>query len=115
MRVYVLSLIFLGSGLLVGCSDTPPQPETGTGVISAFANDRSVGPVADVEVTLRPNDLSGITDDNGRVSFEVPVGDYFVDARLCCAGPGFFEYHVPVTVTEGKTVEVELLACLRCQ
>ncbi|MDH3215838.1 MAG: carboxypeptidase-like regulatory domain-containing protein [Candidatus Krumholzibacteria bacterium] len=95
-----------------GCSDSPEQPKTGT--VSALVIDGSLGPVADVEITLTPMNLVSRTDDDGRALFEVPAGDYFVDAKVCCAGPGFINYHLPVTVRSDRTVRVELRACLVC-
>ncbi len=46
--------------------------------------------------------------------FEVVSGDYFVDANVCCQGPGLINYHVPVTITDGETEIVDLQACLVC-
>ena len=112
MRLSVVLLISVGAFVLVGCSETPEEP--GSGTILAVATDPQVGPVADVEVTLVPENLRMTTDQNGLVIFVVPAGDYFVDATLCCIGPGT-QYHVPVTVREGETVRVELGACLTCR
>jgi len=98
--------------LFQGCSDSPEQPRTGT--VSALVIDRSLGPVANVEITLTPIDLVLTTDENGLAVFEVSPGDYFVDANVCCVGPGFIEYHLPVTVRANRTARVELRACLVC-
>ena len=98
--------------LFQGCSDSPEQPRTGT--VSALVIDGSLGPVANVQITLTPTNLVLKTDRDGLVVFEVPPGDYFVDANVCCVGPGLIDYHLPVTVREGKIVEVELRACLVC-
>lgn len=71
-------------------------------------------PVAEVDVTLTGTGQVSKTDREGIAAFEVPPGNYFVDAHVCCAGPGFIDYHVPITVETGKTVPVELQACLEC-
>ena len=42
------------------------------------------------------------------------LADYFVDANVCCQGPGLINYHVPVTITDGETEIVDLQACLVC-
>ena len=110
--ILVLPLLLFGFALLHGCSDDPEGPRTGT--VSALVIDTSLGPVADVEVTLSPANLVSRTDQDGLVAFEVPPGDYFVDAKVCCIGPGFIDYHLPVTVREGETAEVTLQACLLC-
>ena len=98
--------------LLPGCADDPEQPRTGT--VSAVVLDGSHSPVAEVEIRLSPTSLVAKTDENGLVVFEVPPGSYFVDANVCCAGPGFIDYHLPVVVRVGRTVAVELRACLVC-
>ena len=72
------------------------------------------GDVADVEITLTPINLVLNTDKNGLAVFKVPPGDYFVDAHVCCAGPGNIDYHLPVAVQVDRTTEVELGACLEC-
>jgi hypothetical protein len=110
--ILVLPLLLFGFALLHGCSDDPEKPKSGT--VSALVIDPSLGPVADVEITLSPTNLVSRTDQDGLVAFEVPPGDYFVDANVCCAGPGGIDYHLPVTVREGETVEVTLQACLVC-
>lgn len=77
-------------------------------------NGPSRQPVADVDVSITGSDQVSKTDRDGIAAFEIPPGNYFVDARVCCAGPGFIDYHVPITVETGKTVPVELEACLEC-
>ena len=111
-RTLVVMLVLSCLALLQGCSDSSEQPRTGT--VSALVIDGSLGPVADVEITLSPTNLVAKTDKNGLVVFDVPPGDYFVDANVCCIGPGFIDYHLPVTVRAEKTAEVELRACLAC-
>lgn len=104
----VPSLIFFSS-----CRSTnPTNPKPG--VISVLVSDNFLGPVENVDITVTPGDLVQSTDNNGTASFEVEPGDYYVDADVCCVGPGWIEYHVPVTVTGNDTVEVKLGACLAC-
>jgi hypothetical protein len=115
MRLYgtvVLALVLFGLALIQACSNSPEQPRTGT--VSALVIDPSLGPVADVEITLAPINLVTKTGRDGLAVFEVPPGDYFVDADVCCVGAGSKNYHLPVTVLGGKNVRVELQACLVC-
>jgi len=96
-----------------GCGDPPTLPEHGH--ISVSVVDASGPPVADVEVWIAPVGLVERTDAQGHSLFEVLPGKYFVEASVCCQGPGFIEHRVPVTVTEGRTETVELRSCLICQ
>ena len=58
--------------------------------------------------------LVGKTDREGTVVFQAARGSYFVDASVCCVGPGMIEHHEAVRIVVGQTVEVELHACLVC-
>ncbi len=107
-------LVFVfGFILLAGCGDEPSRPQTGFISVSVI-DGLSQSPVADVEVEIAPNHLIVLTNNDGLAVFEVDAGDYFVNAKVCCLGPGFIEYHVPVTVKDGKTMGVDLEACLAC-
>jgi hypothetical protein len=120
LRIYFLILMLIGSVFWFGCSDesespeAPPAPVTGT--ISVLVIDEGLKqPVEDVTITVTPGNIVLKTDSDGLAVFEVPVGDYFVDATVCCVGPGGIEYHVPVTVEEGTTARVRMQACLLCR
>ena len=113
----VVPILFLcGSVLVGGCAEdqeTPAAPRTGT--ISALVIDEGLNqPVEDVTITITPGNIVTKTDSNGLAVFEVPPGKYFVDASVCCAGPGGIEYHLSVTVSDGETSRVKLKACLIC-
>ena len=110
-RCVAFLLLAIGSLLIVGCDHDPMTPSTGSIIVSVVD---SSGPVAGVEIRILPDGLVATTDDQGVVLFEVRPGDYFVDAHVCCVGPGLIDYHVPVTVAGGKTEAVELQACLAC-
>ena len=117
--VVLTALILTGSILLFACSDdkeSPQAPETPkTGTISAYVVDENLNqPVEDVTVTVTPGDIVLKTDSSGLAVFEVPSGDYFVDATVCCLGPGGIEYHIRVTVNKGETTRVKMQACLLC-
>lgn len=107
--VFLVSLLFF----LVSCNEI--SSESKTAMISVSVKDGSSGtPVPDVEITITPDGIMKKTNANGRASFEVDPGDYFVDAYVCCIGPGYIPYHEPITVEANETVEVKLLACLFC-
>ena len=111
-RWILVSGLLIWLSLFPGCSDNPGSPSQGT--VSALVTDSGLGPVADVEITLSPGGIVAKTNRDGVAVFHVAPGRYFVDAHVCCIGPGWIEYHLPVTVREGETVEVEMQACLVC-
>ena len=90
----------------------PIQPQKG--YVSVLVIDDIVGPVKDVEIYISPDSLLKMTDKNGIAFFSLDVGSYFVDADVCCIGPGFIKYHESVKVVKNDTVRVELKACLLC-
>ena len=102
-----VSLLFFQSCLV------PPELIR-TGTVSVNVIDEFHGPVADVEIHLEPSNIDSKTDKGGSVVLQVLPGDYFVDANVCCIGPGFIVYHLPITVRVGETTTVELKACLSC-
>jgi len=112
--IYSVFLIFLVS-YSISCNKKPTESNMGIISVTVVDNDAEETPVSNVEITITPGgDLVQMTDVNGICSFEVNPGNYYVDAKLCCAGPGFIEYHEPVSVVDNETVEVRLVACLRC-
>lgn len=115
-NVVVPILVLCGSALVAGCADDPEAPDPPrNGTISALVIDDGLNqPVEDVTITVTPGNIVMKTDSNGLAVFEVPPGEYFVDASVCCAGPGGIEYHLSVTVSEGETTRVKMQACLIC-
>lgn len=118
-RIVVTTLILSGSILLFACSDDkelPEAPKTAeTGTISVYVIDENLNqPVENVPITVTPGNIVLKTDKNGLAVFEVSSGDYFVDATVCCLGPGGIEYHIRVTVEKGETTRVKMEACLIC-
>ncbi len=89
---------------------------TDTGTVEVTVKDNSGDVYLEgVEITLSPPGLTGSTDPNGKTAFQVAPGGYFVDAQLCCVGPGLIQYHEPVTVAANETTSVTLTACLSCE
>jgi hypothetical protein len=112
-------LVLCASVLVCGCADDPEAPETLTppepGIISAFVVDENLNwPVENVTITVTPGNIVMTTNRDGLAVFEVAPGEYFVDASVCCAGPGGIEYHISVKVSEGETTRVKMEACLVC-
>jgi hypothetical protein len=106
-------LLAFGLTLLASCDEDPNH--TGPGFISVSVVDSSGPPVSGVEVRIAPLGLTAMTDAQGVASFKLAPGDYFVDASLCCRGPAFIDYHVPVTVTASERASVRLQSCLTCE
>ena len=100
--------------MLSGCGDDDPE-KPGVGFLSVFVVDDMAGPVSGQAITISPAGREAETGAEGTVLFELTPGAYFVDADVCCVGPGFIEYHVPVTVERGDTARVTLDACLACE
>ena len=98
----------------IGCNDKPTQSKLGIIAVIVVDNDATETPVPGVEITVLPSDIVQETNANGICNFQVEPGDYYVDAEVCCVGPGYIEYHVPVTVTGNEIIEVKLKACLAC-
>ena len=98
----------------ISCDGVETESKLGIVSVSVVDNDIRGTPVPDVEITLTPSNMVKMTDVNGICNFEVELGNYFVDAEVCCAGPGNIQYHIPVQVIENDTADVKLLACLSC-
>ncbi|MCZ6702544.1 MAG: hypothetical protein O6940_05830 [Ignavibacteria bacterium] len=119
IKLIMLALFYLLFFNSISCDNAPTESKFGyqpIGIISVIVvdNDLNKTPVPNVEITVTPIDIVQKTDSNGISNFEVEPGNYFVDAEVCCVGPGNIEYHVPVKVIENKTTDVKLLACLLC-
>ena len=113
-RSIITALFFFLFLISISCDDTTTESQTGVISVQVVDNDPNTTPVADVEITIAPINLVKRTDANGICNFEVEAGDYFVDAEVCCLGPGNIPYHEPVNVIENKTSKVTLQACLSC-
>jgi len=98
----------------ISCNDATTDSRSGKIAVLVVDNDVNGTPVPDVEITVTPIHFVKMTDVSGNCYFEVEPGNYFVDAEVCCAGPGNIKYHIPVKVIENNTVDVKLLACLSC-
>ena len=108
-----MPLLAFGLILLASCDEDPIHPAHG--FVSVSVVDGAGPPVPDVEIRIAPLGLTAMTDARGVALFRLAPGDYFVDANVCCRGPGFIDYYVPVTVTAWETETVELRSCLACQ
>jgi hypothetical protein len=88
--------------------------QTGIISVSVVDNDPDETPIPDVEITITPGNIVKMTDANGLCNFELDPGDYYVDAAVCCIGPGNIHYHELAKVSANETKEVKLVGCLRC-
>jgi hypothetical protein len=114
VRVLVGLLGSFAIAVLLACGDDPAGPTTGLVRVTVYDQGDPSLPVPDVVIDMAPTNTSSRTDSTGLAVFELDPGDYFVDANVCCAGPGFIAYYEPVTVVAGQTKEVQLDACLAC-
>jgi hypothetical protein len=108
--IFVLSFFFYQ----ISCNGKPTESSTGSISISVVDNDPEETPIPDVAITILPGNIVLKTDANGKCSIKVEPGDYYVDADVCCIGPGNIHYHEPVNVSANETEEVKLVGCLAC-
>jgi hypothetical protein len=113
-RVLFIILIISIFYVLVSCNDRSLESTTGTISISVVDNDSANTPIPDVEITVTPGNVVKKTDANGACSFDLPPGDYHIDAHVCCVGPGTIDYYKLVTVLKNEIKEVTLKGCLSC-
>lgn len=104
----------VGGILVVACGDDPVKPALGSISVAVWDGGDPSAPVPEVPIEIAPVNRILNTNQGGVAVFVVVVGEYFVNASVCCAGPGFIEYHVPVTVVANDTASVVLPACLGC-
>jgi hypothetical protein len=115
MKPQLILVFFLISSLgFFGSCKTTGSDEKEVGHVSVQVVDEDENPLGDVEIYLAPDSLLKLTDSTGNAFFTVDPGDYFIDAKICCSGPGFINYHEPVKVEERDTVKKQLYACLKC-
>ena len=114
IKLIISALFYLFFFNSISCDNAPTETKLGVISVIVVDNDLNETPVPNVEITITPIDIVQKTDSNGICNFEVEPGNYFIDAEVCCSGPGNIEYHVPVKVIENKTADVKLLACLSC-
>lgn len=112
--VFILLFFFLSVCFISSCKTTTESHLPYKGHVSVSVIDENETPVENVEIYLAPDSLLKVTDPNGKAFFTVDVGDYFIDADVCCRGPGFIHYHEPVKVEKNDTVKQILHACTAC-
>lgn len=116
-RVWQIAMgaLAVGSALVIGCDEGPLAPRSGTLVVAVYDGGNAAHPVPDVLVEVTPVGRRATTGDDGTVTFQLAPGGYYVDADVCCAGPGPIQYHRPVTLVANQTTTVTLNACLACE
>ena len=116
MKIFLLIVLITILQICTNACKSNTNPiQSEKGYISVRVFDTIIGPVEDVDVYILPDSLIGITNKDGLAFFSIDAGNYFVDAHVCCIGPGFINYHEPVKVAKNDTVKVKLMACLLCQ
>lgn len=117
MKPLAIIVFFLVSSVcfINSCKTTTGTDQSDVGYVSVEVIDEDEAPVENVEIYLAPDSLLKVTDSKGNAFFTVDVGDYFIDAKVCCVGPGYINYHEPVKVEKSDTVKKQLFACLKCQ
>lgn len=113
-RLLILVLLLITSLCFFSSCKTTGSDEDEVGYVSVQVVDEDENPVGEVEIYLAPDSLLKLTDSTGHAFFTIDPGDYFIDAKVCCSGPGFINYHEPVEVEERDTVKKQLRACLKC-
>ena len=108
----ILSTLYLLC--MASCKTNTEPTQSPKGYISVLVNDDILGPVENLEIYVVPDSILKVTGEDGKTLFKVDAGDYFVDADVCCIGPGFIKYHKSVSVVRNDTVKIELKACLLC-
>jgi hypothetical protein len=100
LSTFIILLLYIFS-----CSEST-NSETGT--ISVYVNDNDPDETAvpDVQIILLPDSIVKETNENGFCNFKVDPGNYYVNADLCCLGPGFIHYHKAVTVQKVRTLKL---------
>ena len=114
VRISYLFLLVLVLFFLIWCNGESTESEIGTISILIVDNDSTETPISGVEITLVPGNIMKTTNENGICIFQVYPGDYYLEADVCCIGPGFIHYHEPVPVLKNEIKEVKLRGCLRC-
>jgi hypothetical protein len=110
----IILFFFLSLSFISSCKTTTEPDQPAKGYVSVVVIDENEIPVENVVIYLAPDSILKVTGPNGKAFFTVDVGDYFIDADVCCIGPGFINYYEPVTVEENDTVKQELHACSAC-
>lgn len=117
----VLPLLLVAGLVLAGCSDGPKAKDDGvlsaledvevdttatTGAIRGVVVDDAIRPLAGVNVTLAPGDLTTLTDDAGQFVFEgLPPAVYFVAVHAF----GYADSQSSVDVVAGAAASVRVL------
>lgn len=111
IRYIILILLLIH---FYSCKTNMDSIQSNQGYLIVSVIDDIVGPVNDVKITIYPDSLVKKTGINGKAEFRLENGQYFVDANVCCVGPGWIIYHESIEIIKNDTARVELKACLSC-
>lgn len=113
-RELATAALIVVATLWLGCDEGPLAPRSGTLEVAVYDQGDAERPVPDVDIEVTPVGRHQTTGDDGKATFQLTPGGYYVDASVCCIGSGLIDHHKPVTITAGKTTAVTLNACLAC-
>ncbi len=111
--IYLVLIISLSSAYF-SCTGQVTESQTATLIVLIVDNDTQETPIPDIEVMIIPGDITKKTDSKGISRFELKAGDYYLDAQVCCVGPGYIQYHEAVTLSAKETKTIKLHGCLAC-
>jgi hypothetical protein len=111
--ICLISIILLFISDL-SCKGKPAESETPSLLIFVVDNDSKETPIPAVEIIVTPGNITKITDSKGLCWFELSPGNYYVDAKVCCVGPGWIQYHEPVNILIDESKILKLHGCLAC-
>jgi hypothetical protein len=96
------------------CKGKLTESDTAILIIYVVDNDSVETPISNVEIIVTPGNITKKTDSKGLCRFELDPGNYYVDAKVCCIGPGWIQYHEPVNVIINESKILKLHGCLAC-
>lgn len=100
---------------LASCGDDITKPPNGTGKVEVYVFWNEAG-VPDKQIEIVETGDSGMTDWQGLILFDLPVGTYTVRAHgIGTPGPGRPYVDNAATVLRGETARVEVYDCQFCR
>jgi len=113
ISIYLVSMLFLFFSYF-SCTGESTEFDTASLLVYVIDNDQQETPIPGVEVIVTPGNIIKKSNSKGLCRFELKPGDYYVDAKVCCIGPGWFLYHEPVNISLNESKTLKLHGCLSC-
>jgi len=113
---YGIIIIILSTLIMqLSCAGQIIESQTGTLLVLIVDNDYQETPISDVAVIVTPGNIINTTDSNGLCTFTLEPGEYYVDAEVCCIGPGYIQYHEYEKILPSTIKILKLYGCLSCE